>query len=308
MLNHSVVLGATSFQDVLGDLGDKIELENYETNNHADASNQAGAKNITSAIFFVVDFIKYTLGTVVVGMIILNSIALITAGKQSEEKITKEKAYLTYAIMGLVLVFVAEEGVKLAFFGTEGEIFRDEETVKEFSIAGSEIIKGVYTMIQVFVGSIAVLALIYSGLQILVAAGSEETVNSAKKRIFMAAIGLIVIGLSETIIKDVVFKDRGEDVGVSEGINLVVSMTNFLSSMIATLAVLAIVYAGFLYILNFGNDEMTTKAKKIIFSAIIGLVLAAAAFGIVSTVIDFDETAVETASLWLNPIEKRLNI
>ena len=55
--------------------------------------------------------------------------------------------------------------------------------------------------------------------------------------------------------------------------------------MMAVIAVLAFVYAGFLYILNFGNDEMTGKAKKVMFGAIIGLVLAAAAFAIVSTVI-----------------------
>jgi len=238
------IVRAEDYQDVLENLGDKIQLENYETTVHADASTREGAKNITSAIFFVIDFIKYLLGSITVLMIIINAIILITAGKDSEDKTTKEKAFLKYALMGLVLVFVADEAVKLAFFGQEGEFLRDEQSAAEYATAGAQILKGIYTFVEVFMGSIAVLMLVYSGFQILVAAGSEEAVNNAKKRIYISAIGLVLVGLSETLIKDVIFKNQGAEIDVSRGREIIVGLSNFLVSTIGVISVLVFVYAG----------------------------------------------------------------
>lgn len=280
---HTVVFA--DFRDILEEIGEDVNLENYQTTVHADAPSRSGVKNIASAIFFAIDFVKYVLGSIAVVMLIINAITMITAGKDSEEAATKEKVFLKFALMGLVLVFVADEAVKLAFFGEEGEVFRDEETAAEYATAGSDIIKGVYTFVEVFIGSIAVLMMVYSGLQILVAAGSEETVNAAKKRIFISSIGLVVIGLAELVVKDVIFKNQGEEVDVDRGKELLVGLSNFLVSAIGTISVFALVYAGFLYILNFGNEEMTGKAKKILFEAIAGIVVAAGAFALVSTVI-----------------------
>ena len=282
---HQMAAGAVDFRDTLEGIGDKTNLESYDTNIHAGATGQGGARNITSAIFFVIDWIKYILGSIAVLMLILNAIKMITAGKESEEEITKSKVFLKYALMGLVMVFISEEAIKLAFFGTEGEVLQSEQTAAEFALGGSKLIKGIYTAVEMFMGSIAVLMIVYSALQILVGGGSEEAATAGKKRILVASIGLIIIGISELVVKDIVFKDQGETVDVERGRELIVSITNFLVSAIATIAVAAFVYAGFLYILNFGNEEMTGKAKKIMFGAIIGMVLAAAAFAIVSTII-----------------------
>ncbi|MDP2624891.1 MAG: hypothetical protein Q8P27_01765 [Candidatus Peregrinibacteria bacterium] len=276
---------ADSITDVLDTIGDKTELENYETTVHADAPTDSGVKNIASAIFFAIDFVKYTLGSIAVFMLIINSMRMIMAGKESEEATTKEKVFLKYALAGLVLVFVADEAIQLAFYGQEGEFLRDEDTAAEFATGGADLIKGVYTFVEVFIGSIAVLMMVFSGLQILIASGSEEAVNSAKKRIYISSVGLIIIGLSEVFVKDVLFVNQGDEVDVDRGREIIVGLTNFLVSIMATVGVIAFVYAGFLYVLNFGNEEFTNKAKKIMFGAIAGIVLAAAAFAIVSTVI-----------------------
>lgn len=281
---HQLV-SAASFRDTLSNIGENTNLENYSDNLHEDATGQGGARNITSAIFYLIDFVKYVLGSIAVLMLILNAVKMITAGKDSEEEMTKEKTFLKYALMGLVLVFVSEEAVKLAFFGEEGNVLESAESAAAFGQAGGNVIKGLYTFVEVFMGSIAVLMIVFSALQILIGGGSEEAATAGKKRIFLASIGLVVVGISELFIKGILFKDQGSEIDVAAGRNLVVSISNFLVSSIATIAVLAFVYAGFLYILNFGNEEMTGKAKKIMGGAIIGMVLAAAAFAIVSTVI-----------------------
>lgn len=282
---HHEVVWAANFQDVLNSVDDKIELENYQTTVHADAPNQSGVKNIASAIFFAIDFVKYVLGSIAVLMLMFNAIRMITAGKESEDAVKKEKDFLKYALMGLVLVFVADEAILLAFFGEEGEVLTTEESAADYASAGGDILEGLYNFVHVFMASIAVLMLVYSGLQILMAAGSEETVNSAKKRIFISSMGLVVVGLSELFVKDIFFKDQGSEIDVDRGRELLVSLTNFLASVIGTIAVGALVYAGFLYILNFGNEDMVGKAKKIMFGAVAGIILAAGAFAVVSTVI-----------------------
>lgn len=285
LLGLQQVAGAAGFRDQIKEIGDLTNLENYDTNIHANATGQGGARNITSAIFFVIDLVKYLLGSIAVLMLILNAIKMITAGKDSEEEITKEKTFLKYALMGLVMVFISEEAVKLAFFGEEGNVLRSEASAAQFGAGGSELIRGLYTFVEVFMGSIAVLMMVYSALEILVGGGNEEAATAGKKRVFVASIGLIVIGISELVIKDIIFKNQGTEVDVARGQELIISLTNFLVSAIGTIAVAAFVYAGFLYILNFGNDDMTGKAKKIMGGAVIGIVLAAAAFAIVSTII-----------------------
>lgn len=276
---------AQDFRDILEDIGDQTNLENYQENVHADASDKTGVKNITSAIFFVIDFLKYLLGSIAVLMLIIHSMELITAGKESEDQITKGKNFLKYALFGLVLVFVSEEAVKLAFFGEEGEVLRSEESAAEFARAGGNLIEGIYTFLEVFIGSIAVLMLVMAGFEMLVNSANEEAVGKARTRIWLAILGLVIIGVAELVVKDIIFKDQGQEVDVERGRQLIVQITNFLVSVIGTIAVGAFVYAGFLYVLNFGNEDSTGKAKKIMFGAVIGIVLAAAAFAIVSTVV-----------------------
>lgn len=285
---QGTVLAVDSFSDVLEQVGDKTQLENYQTTVHADAPSQSGVKNIASAIFFAIDFVKYVLGSIAVLMLIVNAIRMITAGKDSEDAITKEKVFLKFALMGLVLVFVADEAIQLGFYGSEGEALRDEDSAAEFAEAGSDLVAGLYNFVEVFIGAIAVLMMVYSGLQILVAAGSEEAVNSAKKRIYISSMGLVIIGLSEVFVKDVLFKNQGTEVDVERGREIIVGLSNFLVSSIGTIAVFALIYAGFLYIVNFGNEEFTNKAKKIMFGAIAGIIIAAGAFALVSTLIPLE--------------------
>ncbi|MCK4814850.1 hypothetical protein KA005_03695 [bacterium] len=58
------------------------------------------------------------------------------------------------------------------------------------------------------------------------------------------------------------------------------------AAMLLTIA--AIVVAAIYYILSRGNEEDTSKAKNIILYLVIGMVIMAAAYGLVSGVVQFD--------------------
>ena len=59
-----------------------------------------------------------------------------------------------------------------------------------------------------------------------------------------------------------------------------------LMTVLGTVAVILIVYAGFLWMTAGGNEEQITKAKKLILNATIGLIIILSAYAIAAFVID----------------------
>lgn len=70
-----------------------------------------------------------------------------------------------------------------------------------------------------------------------------------------------------------------DDVKISSAISdksfadTILTMVNYFTGFLGFLATLALIYAGVLWILNGGNDELITKAKKIIMYALMGIIL-----------------------------------
>ena len=76
-----------------------------------------------------------------------------------------------------------------------------------------------------------------------------------------------------------------DNISKSESIkDLIIGWIKFLLPLSALLAVIGIIWSGFLYITAFGDDGQTEKAKKIIFYVVIGIVLMLGAYAIVNTI------------------------
>jgi len=71
-------------------------------------------------------------------------------------------------------------------------------------------------------------------------------------------------------------------------IGMVTGWTNFVLPFVSAIAIVALVYAGFLYLTSFGNDEQSGKAKKIIIWVVIGIILIISSYAIVNTLIGTD--------------------
>ena len=65
---------------------------------------------------------------------------------------------------------------------------------------------------------------------------------------------------------------------------LIIGWTRFLLSLTAMVAVVALIWAGFLYVTAAGDDTKTESAKKIITWVVIGIVLILGSYAIVNTV------------------------
>ncbi len=65
-----------------------------------------------------------------------------------------------------------------------------------------------------------------------------------------------------------------------------ITWTNFFLGFLSIIAMLSMIYAGFLYITAAGNDEQAQKAKKIIIWVVTGIIVILIAYALVNTLID----------------------
>jgi hypothetical protein len=270
-----------SIGSVIRQVGGQTQLPSYDAG-HGSQSYQSGASQLTSTIYFILDFFKYILGGIAVIMIVISGLKLILAGRQVGDAMSREKETLRLAFSGLIIIILADQIVRI-FFGTEGEIYRTGTDMQLAAEAGTNVVQGITGLLRIFIPSVAVLFMVVAGFRLLTSRGDADKLNKAKKQITWAIFGLILAGLAEIIIFQVVFPDRGARIpDTIEFAKLVITMTNFITGFISTIAVIMIIYAGYLYVISVGGNGLD-KAKTILKGAIIGLLIAMSAFALVNT-------------------------
>jgi Ca2+/Na+ antiporter len=278
----------TSYLDKIQSVTD---LPTFDSS-HGQAIQRPGVSNITSAVFFVLDMLKFLIGGVAVIMLILTGVRLIIARKKIDEVWPKQKEHLIMIAVGFVLIMLADYLVKRVLFGAEGEVYQSEASVQLAAGAATEQIKGIYNLAMIFVGILAVLMTIIAGFRLLTSAGNEEAQTKVKKQMTWLVIGLFVIGIAEFVVQDFIFPNKGVKIPAAEqGIKLIVSFTNFAAAFISIIAFIVSLYGGYLYVIAAGNEEQTSKAKKVLMGAIIALILGLGAFAIVNSVIQLEPGA-----------------
>lgn len=66
---------------------------------------------------------------------------------------------------------------------------------------------------------------------------------------------------------------------------LIKNIINFFLGFLGLLAVVMVIYGGFLYVSSAGNEENVNKAKKILLYAVVGIIVIIAAFALVNTLL-----------------------
>ncbi len=273
-------------------IGGQTKLPNYvDTGIHPDAAAETmpGVATITSPIYYAIDFFRYVISTIAFILVVVAAVKLVSTSK--EEEATKAKDSLKIGVVGLILIQLADIAVKKAFFGEQGEAFQDVATTKLYAAETVIQIRGVIGFLEVFLGATAVLVIIIRGFMLITSAGNEEEIGKAKKHILYALAGLIIIGLAEIVVRGFIFPDNGSSLpDVNVGKRVIVMITNYLSGFIAIISFLMLFFGGYKYVVSGGEDEAKDKVKKIIFGAVIGLILAMSAFAIVNTLVKFEIT------------------
>ena len=102
-----------------------------------------------------------------------------------------------------------------AFAGTRGNLFGPVPDIGGVSASGTaEIREGILSVLDVILGFmalIAVIVVVIAGMRLVISQGEEQEKDKAKKTIFYAIVGLVIILFAQAIIGFV--QDIGEDVG-----------------------------------------------------------------------------------------------
>ncbi|MBU3964450.1 hypothetical protein KKE85_01520 [Patescibacteria group bacterium] len=128
---------------------------------------------------------------------------------------------------------------------------------------------------------IGVLMVIIGGYMMIVSSGDPERFSTGRKTVVYALSGVAIVTVSRGIIALVgQILPQGVDAGTAL-YNIIVYAFGFL----IVISVLMLIIAAFLFITGGGNPEQTTKAKRWLIYALIGLTVAVISRGLVALVL-----------------------
>ena len=102
----------------------------------------------------------------------------------------------------------------------------------------------------------------------------------------VGAAGLFVVRI-QPVFAIMVDETLGASLGLGSASpeSIVISIIQWALSLLALIAVIIVLYAGFLYMLSRGDPQKIERAKKILQSGLIGLVIILSAWGIVQYIL-----------------------
>ncbi|OGJ55695.1 hypothetical protein A2706_00950 [Candidatus Peribacteria bacterium RIFCSPHIGHO2_01_FULL_51_35] len=232
-------------------------------------------------------------------LIVVSGIRMIIT--EEEESFGKAKRIISASLTGVILSYLVEPIVN-AFYGGLGSgtitagifggIGIGSVPTSNVPLGASILyiqVMGLINWALVIVGTLTVFMIIVSGFKAMTKAGSEEGVSELRRTVFYVIGGVILIVFAETLnLTFGLFSEAPSLPGVpsvAPVAQAIVLIVNFVLSFAALVAVAIIIYCGFQMVLNFGNEEMFTKAKSLLIRVAIGLVLIGMSFAIVNFVI-----------------------
>jgi len=258
------------------------------------ASQYEGESQLYSVAGAVAKTMRNLIGGLAIIWIIVSGVRLVIA-QGDETVITEQKQSITYAIIGLIAVLLVERMVAV-LYGTPGEIgtlagYRT--SLGAGNQAFSNEVLGIVSFIKAIIGIVAILMIIVSGVNTIFAQGEEEQITKQRKSVIYIALGLVIILVNEVVVKNIFIiptqeqSDQIRTSNVVKIINLFGNVAQFLLGFVGVIALGMLIYGGASMIVNYGNEEMVERGKKIIKNAIIGIIIIISAYAIVATMIGF---------------------
>jgi hypothetical protein len=153
-----------------------------------------------------------------------------------------------------------------------------------------KIVLNIIEIVLVLTAIIAVIFVLYGGFLFITGGGNSSQVEKARKSILNALIGLVIsmgaIAMTNLIF-DVVGDASKNEFGVPELTpeQLLQNGLNLFYYIAGIVAVLVIIISGINYTTSLGDSGRVTKAKNMIFYAVVGLVVVFAAYAITNFVV-----------------------
>lgn len=229
----------------------------------------------------------YIAGTFVVGMeiavaavaivsLLITSIKMVMfAGEESSSKDAK-MSYI-YIIVGLTITALAQWIVSAFAPDQVGNALVDRGIVEEG--AGNII-----TFIRLAMAIGLMVNIVIQGFRVLTSQGEQEQLDKARKRMIGGFIGAGAIMLANAVVVAVVPELGGSATGAALEI---AGIANYIITILGFLALLGVILAGVLLMLS-ADESLKEKAKTIIKTCVIALVIVILSYALVTAFILFE--------------------
>ena len=187
---------------------------------------------------------------------------------------------LTHAQQSVEIPFGADE-VGMHDFNTGGrtDIQDTHGGVNKGHIIGGEALNQVVIGVKNVVAAFAIAFMVYYGLQMVTAGGSEENVNQARSGLIWSILALVTMLVIDTAIFDIFYGGRVGGLGqattfdseqtlratVDNASNLVIQALEWFQGILIIIAVGYLCLSGIKMLVAFGNQE-DIDAQKIVFT------------------------------------------
>lgn len=231
-------------------------------------------------------FISLVLGGIAVFALFIAGYQLITAQSAADEQIKTQKMNVIYIILGLVVFGLSGRIIYDYLFVAEGEYLLTQGALELQASKTVEEIVRVLNLFLSFSGGLAILILVVSAIRLVINPGAEDEVEKEKKLVGYTAVGIIIIGLSDVLINQIVFPRGGfEGVNVSALEVQLKGLSNYILGFMGVGIFATLVISGVMMVANMGNEEVFTKIKTTLKYILIGCLVVFSAYTIVATLL-----------------------
>ncbi|MFA6023609.1 MAG: pilin [Candidatus Gracilibacteria bacterium] len=235
--------------------------------------------------------LRIIVGAVALLFIVVSGFTMVISGDNEETAKTQRKS-LVYGLVGFLMISIAGP-IAEVFDYREGNFLSDPEKLVERVELFDNTTRLIITFVKYLLGGLAALFFIRSGAVMVISGDNEEEVGNAKKSMALSAAGLLMVMVSDMVIRRVFYVaefNQSADKTIvvldqNEGVQQMVAVTNIVVSFVGPIMMLGIVAGGLLYITAGGDEERSGLAKKIIMNSVIGVIVIYGAFALVSTII-----------------------
>lgn len=279
---------ATSVKDVINLIPDHAEgVVDYTFN--PDGSGDDPDVNYDGALFFrygvdnALNFLKQVLYILSILIMVRGGIGLFLS-RGSEEVFEAKKTQMYATFLAFIMILGSAAIVDLIFFGTKGEFLRDEGNTELFGNEAWFQALGLFDYINSFAVILAVAFIIFSAFKLMVAGGEDEgEIANIKKRLIFSLTGIAILAMMKVLVG--ITRPGGRlqlpQLWIDDSVSLMMRWANLFLSFVAIIAVIALIWAGARLVMRFEDEQAEDEAKRIVISAVIGLLVAFSAWTIV---------------------------
>lgn len=199
----------------------------------------------------------------------------------SETQATTARRVFISSLTGLALLNLVNVFASSLISGTPGGPTILTDPWRAGNIIAGEA-RDLIAFLEVPLGILCVVMIIISGIRAIANFGSEDGVAQLRRTVLFTVAGFILVYMRSILVGGTLLSGPGiADGSPSSTIHVILLILKQIYFYAITIAIVMIIYAGILMIVNIGKDEQYSKAKGLIIRVAIGLLVMMASGGIV---------------------------